>query len=42
MGENTTRLYKIVDTKIIDKLLYILSECINTVSYNAMNVVFAT
>ena len=35
-------LYKIVDTKIIDKILYILSAYINTVSYNDMNMAFAT
>lgn len=43
MGENKilndNRLYKIVNTKIIDKMLYILSARINTVSYNDMNMV---
>lgn len=39
---NDNRLYKIVDTKIIDKILYILSARINTVSYNDMNMVYAT
>lgn len=43
MGENKilndNRLYKIVNTKIIDKILYILSARINTVSYNDMNMV---
>lgn len=48
MGENKTfnlddnRLYKIVDTKIIDKISYIPSARINTVSYNDMNRVSAT
>lgn len=36
------RLYRIVDTKIIDKISYIPSARINTVSYNDMNMVFAT
>lgn len=39
---NDDRLYRIVDTKIIDKISYILSARINTVSYNDMNAVFAT
>lgn len=39
---NDDRLYKIVDTKIIDKFSYIPSAGINTVSYNDMNTVFAT
>lgn len=46
MGENKILkddgLYKIVDTKIINKVLYTLSARINTVSYNDMNMVFAT
>lgn len=36
------RLYKIVDTKFFDNILYILSARINTVFYNDMDVVFAT
>lgn len=39
---NGNRLYKIVNTKIIDKILYISSARINTVCYNDMNMVFAT
>lgn len=34
---NDNKLYKIVDMKVIDIILYILSARINTVSYNDMN-----
>lgn len=39
---NDNRLYNTVNIKIINKILYILSACINTVSYKDIKVVFAT